>query len=299
MRINAYILAATPDWLQASVCTYYDRVDRIVVTYDRDSLGWNRKPLEVEQCLQILRELDCDAKMTFSPGHYAREGYTPFENQTFQRQQALDEASTDADWVLQLDTDEVLGCTHTFFSALKEADEAGAQGLYYPARWLYQHVGRNWFLERSSRFWRIAAGFPGPMAVRAGTQLRHARQCDGLRYRLDFRSVNTDYCSPRSTLVDCVITPHQGVIHYAWIRDPSQLGLKVANHGDFYNKMDPKLTQWHWCGRHPLLATIFTPLMRRFRGRPMLRLARIRMHESCPSDNGNTIDLCAEMCEAT
>lgn len=277
MRINAYVLAATPDWLRASVSSYYDYVDRIIVTYDRDGLGWNQKPLEVERSLALLRGMDHAGKMTFSPGRYARDGYTPFDNQTYQRQCALDEASEDAQWVLQLDTDEVLGCADTFFQSIAAAEESEAAGLYYPSRWLYQHVKGDWYLERCSRFWRIAASYPGPVAVRAGTRLRHARQIDGERYWADFRPQITDWCYSKQTEVKKVVRLSEGIIHYAYIRSPASMNTKTANHGDLHNnKTDKKVSHWQWCGRHPYLAVVTTPAMRRFRGRPLLRFTKIK-----------------------
>ena len=40
MRLTAYILAADPAWIEASIQSYYDIVEQIVVCYDRDRLGW-------------------------------------------------------------------------------------------------------------------------------------------------------------------------------------------------------------------------------------------------------------------
>ena len=58
METNAYILAADPAWIEASVRSYYDRVERIVVSYDEDGLGWTGVPLDIEQCLRRLRAMD-------------------------------------------------------------------------------------------------------------------------------------------------------------------------------------------------------------------------------------------------
>jgi len=275
MRINAYVLAATPHWLAASVSSYYDIVSRIVVSYDENERGWNRKELPVSDCIEILKDLDVQHKMEFIPGHFSRQGYTPFENQTHQRQIALNHASDGADWVLQLDTDEVIPDSTVFMQQIEKSQHAGADALYYPSRWLYQHIRGEYFLERSTRFWRIAASFPGPLAVKAHSRLQFARQTRTPGYRVDFRPIGTDCWSPSH--VDSVIPPEHGIIHYAWVRTKTQMALKAANHGDLAKSATKsrEQAQWEWCGRYPLLAVAISPVLRRFKGRRMLRFSKI------------------------
>ena len=105
-RIKAYVLAADPTWLERSVGAYYPFVDEIVVSYDRSSRGWTGAPVPVEECLTRLRVLDGDGKMRFCPGDFSSPVQDPMENDTLQRGVALQLASQEADWVLQLDTDE-------------------------------------------------------------------------------------------------------------------------------------------------------------------------------------------------
>ena len=136
-RISAYVLLADPSYLAESIAAYYPHVDRIVLSYDESSTSWTGTPLPVEQCLAIVGELDIEGKCVAAPGRYARLDHDPLDNDTFQRQAALDAASEDADWVLQLDTDEVMSDPATFFRSLARAERVGASGLDYPARWLY------------------------------------------------------------------------------------------------------------------------------------------------------------------
>ena len=58
MKLAAYILAADPAWIDWSVPSYYDLVDRIIVSYDGDGLGWTGAPLQIEECLNRLRAID-------------------------------------------------------------------------------------------------------------------------------------------------------------------------------------------------------------------------------------------------
>ncbi|MCR6493776.1 hypothetical protein [Cellulomonas sp. P24] len=160
MRVHAYVLAADPHFLRESIAAYYDRVERIVVSYDRSARSWTGTPLPVDECLAVIRDLDAAGKCVLAPGDYARTDVDPLENDTYQRQHALDEAGDGADWVLQLDTDEVLGSLPTFVGALERADAVGAAGLDYPARWLYSRVGPGRYLEASRRFWGAGGELP-------------------------------------------------------------------------------------------------------------------------------------------
>lgn len=277
MKVHAFVPAAQPDWVQASVYSYYDLVDKIVVSYDRDGLGWNGKPMPVEETLALLREIDSDQKMVFSPGKYYRPEHVPHENATYQRQCALEEAGEDADWVLMFDTDEVLADAATFQSCLEQAQDEGYDGMDYPARWLYHYLGRDWFLEMSSRLWGITASFPGPVAVRPGARLKHHRQCDVTLFRVDFRSRNTDPWHPPHTPVHRAISADRGIAHYSYVRRRDFLTKKFANHGELHDPKEArKFDYWEWCGRRPLLAAARTPLIRRRHRQPRLRLARLR-----------------------
>jgi hypothetical protein len=120
MVINAYVLVAEPSWIEASISSYYAIVDTIVVSYDRSGRGWTGAPIAVDECLDRLRAIDSARKMRFCPGEYARPGHTPMENDTYQRQQALEAAGAGADWVLAIDTDEVLPDAARFARRLRD-----------------------------------------------------------------------------------------------------------------------------------------------------------------------------------
>ncbi|REJ08027.1 hypothetical protein DY023_01825 [Microbacterium bovistercoris] len=273
-RIHAYVLIADPSFLRESLMAYYPYVDRIVLSYDRTSTSWTGTPLPVAQCLKIVEELDSEGKCVHAPGDFARLDHWVFANETFQRQAALDAASEGADWVLQLDTDEVMGDPDTFFEMLGRADRAGAGGLDFPARWLYTRTGPGRYLESSTRLWRRVAGYPGPLAVRAGTRLRHARQADVDLFRVDLRERSTDPARPKDAPVDAVISPEQAVLHFSWVRDPDTIRRKFGWSGHTAVYKPPKIyRRWAWRTRHPLLATLMTPLMRGHQNR--FRLAKV------------------------
>ncbi|GAA2858438.1 hypothetical protein [Microbacterium arabinogalactanolyticum] len=273
-RRTAYVLLADPSYLRESIGAYYDRVDRIVVSYDRSHTSWTGTPLPLQQCLRLISDLDRDSKMVLAPGDFARPGETGLANDTHQRQVALDQASEGSDWVLQLDTDEVMVSPDVFFDMLNRAESAGARGLDFPSRWLYTRTGPGRYLEVTRRFWGVAASYPGPLAVRAGTTLRHARQADIDLFRVDFAPRNTDPWRPPDAEVHAVITPDKGVLHFSWVREPDVIKRKFGWSGHSEHMQPPEVyRRWVWRTRHPLLTAVTTPLRRRDDGR--YRLSRI------------------------
>ncbi|MFB8230024.1 hypothetical protein [Cellulosimicrobium sp. NPDC055967] len=264
MRLAAYVLLADPSFLAASLRAYYDHVDRIVLSYDETSTSWTGTPLPVDECLAIVEGLDTDGKCVRAPGRYARLDEHPLDNDTFQRQAALDEASDGADWVLQLDTDEVLLNAPVFLSTLDSADRAGARGLHYPSRWLYSRVAPGRYLEASTRSGRPSASYPGPLAVRAGTRLDHARQADVPLYRVDLRPWNTDPSHPHDTIVHAVVDPSDAVLHFSWVRSPEVMRRKFGWSGHTAHYSHPTVYQdWVRHSRRPRLTALTSPLRRR------------------------------------
>src|SRR5690606_1694349 len=181
----------------------------------------------------------------------------------FQRQEALDEASAGADWVLQLDTDEVMLSAPTFLTSLRAADSAGADGLHFPSRWLYSRVGPGRYLEASSRLGRPQASYPGPLAVRAGTTLTRARQADVPLFRVDLAPWNTDPAHAHSTLVHEVVRPSDAVLHFSWVRDDETMRRKFgwSGHADDYSRPEV-YERWHSRQRRPLRTVLGNPLRR-------------------------------------
>jgi hypothetical protein len=275
LRLNAYVLAADPSWVEESVAAYYPHVERIVVSYDKTGTSWTGVSISTEECLARLRAIDVESKIDFRPGSYYRPGFHPLENETYQRQAALDAASGGADWVLQLDTDEVLGDPNEFLSSLHAAHERGFTGLEYPSRILYQHVRGRLYLEQCTRLWAVSAHYPGPMAVAAGSRLVHCRQADVQLFRVDFKERNTDPAHPSDAPVHRVVRQAQGIIHYSWVRSESAMQEKVKSTGHAYDfDWDGVVHRWRARGRHPVRTVAGTPF-RWGEDRRFVRLATI------------------------
>ena len=267
-------MAADPWWLENSLLSYYNRVERIVVSYDQDGLSWTGTPLPVDECIDRIKAIDADRKCVFMPGHFARLDRHPLDNDTHQRQVALEQAGNGADWVLQLDTDEVVGDSNVFFDCLTEADDCAAEGMDYPARWLYNRVGDGfkrglwrpgrlsdrWFIERSRRWWGVAAGYPGPVAVRSGTILSLCRQADLGLFRVDFRAFNTDPHHPFDAIVHRVIDASAGIFHFSWVRDLDYMRRKMgwSGHTEEYSEPE-RLRHWRSSANHPWRTVLSSP----------------------------------------
>ncbi|WP_454729805.1 hypothetical protein [Cellulosimicrobium protaetiae] len=263
MRVSAYVLLADPSFLRASLLAYYHLVDRVVLSYDETSTSWTGTPLPVDECLAVVEEIDTDGKCVHAPGSFARLDEHPLDNDTYQRQSALDAASEGADWVLQLDTDEVMLDPAAFRASLDAAERAGAGGLHYPARWLYSRVAPGRYLESSTRLGRPAASYPGPLAVRAGTTLAHARQADVPLYRVDLRPWNTDPSHPHDTVVHEVVRPDQAVLHFSWVRRPEAMRQKFGWSGHTAHYSRPGVYEsWVGRSRHPRRTVLTSPLRR-------------------------------------
>jgi hypothetical protein len=270
-RVNAYVLAADPAWLEESVQSYYELAHRIVVSYDRSGRSWTGKSLPVDDCLARLKSLDSHGKLDFRPGDYARTGHHPMENDTYQRQQALRQASDGADWVIQLDTDEVVASPSIFHESLMEADAGDYDAFVYPARWFYQRISAEFFLEGSSRLWRRLASYPGPVAVRGDVELCHARQGGTKLYVVGFSEGSLPLYSLPAAPVRKVISINDAILHFGWIRSDTAMAAKLTSWSHAHDRdWSRPLHRWRRAAGHPLLTAALTPF------RPD-RLERVRI----------------------
>ena len=284
MKRHAYVLAGDPAWARHSVSSYYDLVDRIVVSYDQDGLSWSGRPLAVEESLAALRSIDHDGKMLFLPGAHSAPERPALDAETTQRQGALDVASEGAQWVLQLDTDEVVLDQRAFVAALDDADAQGFDSVHYPMRDFYQRAERDavWddgggrFLEHCSRWWGPQAAYPGPLALRVPSILALCRQTNEKPYRADFGPVNTDPAHPMSAPVHRVVGEAEAVAHMSWVRSPEQMLRKSQTSGHAAERnWGPPLRRWARRGRHPWLTAASAPLHREAFER--FRVARLEL----------------------
>jgi hypothetical protein len=263
MKIGAYVLAGDPAWVEDSVGSYYDLVDHIVVAYDQDGLSWSGDPLPVDEALARLRAVDRDGKLIELPGRFSDPTRPALALDTAQRQAALDRAGVGVDWVLQLDTDEIVASPERLLACLRRAEAVGADSLDYPLRFFYQRSGDR-FLELSRRFWGPRAGYPGPVAVRPGAHLALCRQTRASVYRVDFRARNTDPWNHGDVRVDEVIPLEEGIVHMSWVRTREQMLSKSSVSGHASERDWPAVLQeWDRAARHPRLMSAMSVFSRK------------------------------------
>jgi hypothetical protein len=256
MRLNAYVLLADPVWLTASVESYYEHVDRIVACYDEDAIGWNGQPIDVDVCVERMRALDHDEKVVFLPGKFHGPGWAGMDGDTRQRQIALDVAGVGADWVLQIDTDEIVPRFDLVSRGIEDTSRADLSACWFPQRWLYARVGNRWFFENARRRVLSAASYPGPIAVRPGVQLVHGRQDMSPRVLIGFSGKGG-------------LPKRHAIIHLAWVRSPAQMVVKsrLSGHAEDFD-WPRAIDDWGDAHTRPLrfaARNFFRPVHRHFR----------------------------------
>jgi len=258
MRLKAYILAADPAWIEDGVLSYYDAVEEIVVSYDGNHRGWTGVPINVEECLRRLKAIDRDGKMRFCPGDFVCPEIPPLVGETRQRQAAI-AAAGDADWILQLDTDELLPNPARLVELLEQAGRQGIPAVEWPMRVFFQRLPDGRFLEVCRRTGGGHYEYPGPIAIRPGTTLAMARHTGGPFLRAVVQGDTQSLQVSRPTepgeqrLEFCA--EDEAIVHFSWVRTPAEIRCKIASwgHADgwrswrFYHlywKSAPHLWRW-------------------------------------------------------
>jgi hypothetical protein len=256
MRIAAYVMAGDPAWSAQSIASYYDIVDRIVVSYDIDGVSWTGHPIEVDATIARILQIDTADKIELLPGCWHGSDHPIAEVETEQRQEALDHASKDVDWVLQLDFDEIALAPFRLAAFADEADRAGAEALNFPLRHVFQRALDGRLVERVGRWGAPRASYPGPAAVRGGTQLTSCRQVSQAEhFWVDLAPAATDPTRGADGLVHGVISPDEAVLHLSGVRTEEQMSSKaLAWRPSQEQDWARMLKRWRWTARHPRLA---------------------------------------------
>jgi hypothetical protein len=247
VRINAYVFAADAEFVEQSVASYYDLVDRLVVSYDVSSRAWNGTPLGVEDCLARLRGLD---KVELRGGRFCRPDLAPIVAETAQRTDALTAAGVDADWVLQIDADEVLPDRSALVAALRAAEELGLPAVEWPMRVLFRSLGHGRFLEVCDTDGGDRYEYPGAVAVRPGTPLANARRVDAPFLRVvvkgDGRSLQVTRPAEDNETRLALLDPQQAIVHYSWAGSRARIRSKVDSwgHSDGWRTRAFYLLRW-------------------------------------------------------
>ncbi len=227
MRVTAYVLAGDPTWAEASVAAYYRLVERIVVSYDVNHRGWTGHPIPTDECLERLKAIDVDRKMEFSGGDYFRPTHSPIDNDTHQRQVAMDQAAVGADWVLALDNDEIMPRPERFLERLERDVPASYRVVEWPLRVFFQVAVSGELLEVCDRWGRRALESV-PIAFRPGVELKQCRRTAAPRW---WYVVPRDWRKRVRREAQAIVGVGEAVLHLSWIRTEAGIRTKLASWG--------------------------------------------------------------------
>jgi hypothetical protein len=111
------------DWefLQYSLPPVYDKADAICLSVDAENRSWtgNNFSFDNEGLEKLVKKLDKSGKIQILREPFYSPARTPIENECYQRKR-MAEALGDADWIIQIDTDEIFINPDFFFSELKK-----------------------------------------------------------------------------------------------------------------------------------------------------------------------------------
>jgi hypothetical protein len=254
MKIHAYILASDPNWIEASLLSYYDLVDKVVVCYDKNGLSWYGNQAKTLQSVSRIKQIDVHGKCVYLAGDYAKLGSSLnlLEKDSMQRRDAYNEARVGADWVLQLDSDEVVSDRATFLEALHDASTSGAMQIYYPFRWVYLRSLLGHYIEYGSSKLGSRVTYHGPIAVRGDAMHQEARRVIGPVHlvRID-DGVTSPYLESIMSgdfgrVVSSSNTTYENSIcHLSWVRRPSLIVRKLRNFGHAYDRdWNTQILKW-------------------------------------------------------
>jgi hypothetical protein len=262
--------------------SYYPYVENIIATYDESHKSWSGPLLDIGDCIDRLRKIDVENKVKFVAGNFSRREFysNPIENDTYQRQYSLDLASVGADWVLQIDTDEVITSWSVLYECVRRADDSCCESLYFPSIYVYQLISNRLALESCRRMGVRQAGYPGPIAVKSGTKLYLSRRtlAKPLHYRWEtgFSTV----IEPSAVVATYPIATSDCIVHFSRARSSEYMVKKFSTWGHAKDRdFSDDMRFWHMVAKYPIVGMVLSHC---FRGphvtqlRPFLLSEKVR-----------------------
>jgi hypothetical protein len=228
MTIAAYICLGDPAWIEASVQSYYPHVSKIIATYDRDGLSWTGPKIDIDVCIERLKAIDVEQKVEFVADNFSvSSNYdNPMLNDTLQRQVGVDFASQYGDWVLQLDTDEIIANWKVFVAQIQYANANEFDAVYFPSIYVYKLISRTLALESCRRWGVRQPGYPGPLCVRAGTKLYLSRRSRGRTLHVACQGALDTVIEQNATISAVRVPESDCVVHITKGRTPEYMKKK-------------------------------------------------------------------------
>ncbi|MEG3614436.1 hypothetical protein [Isoptericola haloaureus] len=230
-RVGAYVLPGDPTWLRRTLSVYYPLLDDLVVPVPDGARGWTGRRLPVEECLDIVRDVDARGIVRLVHGSWV-DPRDPLGAETRQRQAAVD-ALAGTDWVVQVDGDELLPSADLLVHAMDRADARQVDAVELPMRVVFRRTRRaRYEVVQSDGAPHLE--YPGPVLVRPSARLRSTRRPEGSVLRL---------VVPGDTSLQAVRPPEQGetredlpvdvgsLVHNSWGRTPREILAKIRSWG--------------------------------------------------------------------
>lgn len=213
------LISYDANFLPASIRSYYEYVDEIVLGLDKDRISWsgNRFTFDEAELWKQLKSIDYDNKINIIEENFHRSR-VPIENDTHERNYL--KSKCEHDWVFSFDADEVLANAREFF-----VDFCPLVENYKDIELMF-----TWFLM----YKRVEGGH----LVIADEDRNHVFKKDIQGFTAN-RDLNTfTYC--RWTNSQNKILSPLGIIHYSFCRDDKELSDKINNFGhSIESKQDP------------------------------------------------------------
>lgn len=265
MNIAAYVCLGDPAWIEASVNSYYPYVTKIIATYDRGGRSWSGPELDINLCIERLRAVDVDNKVIFVDGDFCIEENfdNPILSDTHQRNIGLKIASEYGDWVLQLDTDEIVANWDVLKSFIVRAHVNSFDSVYFPAIYLYQLISSSHGLEICRRWGKPQAGYPGPLCVRAGSTLYYSRRSFGSTLHVPREHAFDTVVEEMAVIADKPVSQSHCIVHITKGRTPAYMEKKFQTWGHSRDRdYLSELKYWTLVRRYPWIFLIFSHLLR-------------------------------------
>lgn len=146
---------------------------------------------------------------------------------------ALSGLDAGLDWVLQIDTDEVLPSAERLLQVINFAEEQDVDAVEWPMRVLYRRLRDGRYLQIVNADGSEHYDYPGPIAVRSGARLTNARCTAGrfLRPVVQGDSHSLQIARPAlpNEVREVCLTENEAILHNSWARPPADVHRKISS----------------------------------------------------------------------
>lgn len=213
------LISYDADYLPASVKSYYEYVDEIVLGLDIDRISWSGNSFSFDEgkLFSELSAIDRDNKITVVESNFHRSSI-PIENDTHERNYLKEQCSYD--WVFSFDADEVLINARSFFQDFCPLVES-----YKDVELMF-----TWFL--------LYKELEDGTLIIADESREHAFKKDIQGFTANKNLHTYTYC--RWTNAEKKILSPLAIAHYSFCRPEKELTAKINNFGhSAESKRDP------------------------------------------------------------